>query len=125
VLWIVNRQVEQGRRGLAAVPLGYGATMVALPAFVVSGAADMAWHTVFGIEKTTDIFFSPSHLGLLASGILILTSPSRSAWAADDDRVPWPAVVSLAFATNGAAVPDLRQRADPRLGGDRVGRSPR
>jgi hypothetical protein len=103
VLWTVNRHVERGRRGLAAVPLGYGATVVALPVFAVSGAADMAWHTFFGIEKTTDVFFSPSHLGLLASAVVILTSPLRSAWADPVRTSPgWPAVATLAFAATMA-----------------------
>ncbi|MHA6796490.1 hypothetical protein ACVGVM_23710 [Pseudonocardia bannensis] len=104
VLWTVYRNSEQGRRGISAVPLGYGMTMVALPVFAVSGAADMAWHTIFGVETTTDIFFSPSHLGLIASMIVILTSPFRSAWsnpalgARPSLRALAPAVWTLAFA---------------------------
>ncbi len=41
VLEIVWRHAERGRRGIAAVPAGYGMTLVALPVFVVSGAIDL------------------------------------------------------------------------------------
>ncbi len=98
VLWTVWQQVRLGRRGRAAVPVGYGLTVLALPAFVVSGAADLTWHTLLGIETDTDIFFSPSHLGLIVSMVVILTSPLRSAWTR-----PAPtrtAVLTLAFATS-------------------------
>lgn len=106
ILWVIWRNVQSGRRGIAAVPLGYGLTVVALPVFAVSGAADYAWHTFLGIETTTDIFFSPSHLGLITSMILILTSPLRSAWsdpglpATPSMRRLLPAVLTTAFATS-------------------------
>jgi hypothetical protein len=106
VLWTVRRQVEQGRRGLAAVPVGYGMTMIALPVFAASGGIDLLWHTLLGIETTTDIFFSPSHLGLIASMVVILTSPLRSAWTDPDLparpslRALLPTVLTLAFAVS-------------------------
>lgn len=106
VAWIVYQQVRRGRRGLEAVPLGYGMTIVALPVFALSGLIDAVWHTAFGIETSTDIFFSPSHLGLIASMVVILTSPLRSAWTDPDlpARPPLsallPAVLTLAFATS-------------------------
>ncbi|MEN3267719.1 hypothetical protein [Pseudonocardia sp.] len=106
VLWTVWAHVQQGRRGIAAVPAGYGMTMVALPVFAVSGGVDLVWHEVIGIETTTDIFFSPSHLGLIGSMIVILTSPLRAAWA--DPQLPprpslralLPAVLTLSFAAS-------------------------
>jgi hypothetical protein len=106
VLWTVWGHVQQGRRGIAAVPVGYGMTMVALPVFAVSGGVDLMWHELIGIETTTDIFFSPSHLGLISSMIVILTSPLRAAWA--DPGMPErpslrqlvPAVLTLAFAAS-------------------------
>lgn len=104
--WLVARQLQRGRRGPAAVPLGYGAALVVLPLFAISGVADGLWHTFLGIEQNTSIFFSPSHLGLLTSMILILLSPLRSAWA--DPRLPdrpsmrdlWPALLALGLATS-------------------------
>lgn len=106
VLWTVWGHVRDGRRGIAAVPLGYGMTVVALPVFAVSGGADMMWHELLGVETSTDIFFSPSHLGLIASMVVILTSPVRAAWA--DPGLParpslralLPAVLTLSFAAS-------------------------
>jgi hypothetical protein len=106
VLWTIWGQVKQGRRGKAAVPVGYGMTAVALPVFAVSGGLDLMWHTLIGIETTTNIFFSPSHLGLISSMIIILTSPLRAAWArfGVGARPPLaavlPAMLTLAFAAS-------------------------
>jgi hypothetical protein len=106
VLWTIWGQVKQGRRGKAAVPVGYGMTAVALPVFAVSGGVDLMWHELIGIETTTNIFFSPSHLGLITSMVVILTSPLRAAWArvGAGERpslgAVLPAVLTLAFATS-------------------------
>ncbi|GAA1311354.1 hypothetical protein [Pseudonocardia xinjiangensis] len=106
ILWTVWTHVQQGRRGVAAVPAGYGMTMMALPVFAVSGGIDLVWHEVIGIETTTDIFFSPSHLGLIGSMVVILTSPLRAAWADPDLparpslRALLPSVLTLSFAAS-------------------------
>jgi hypothetical protein len=106
ILWTVWGHVQEGRRGIAAVPGGYGMTIVALPVFAVSGGADLVWHEVIGIETTTNIFFSPSHLGLIGSMVVILTSPLRAAWgdpelpARPSLRALLPAVLTLSFATS-------------------------
>jgi hypothetical protein len=106
VLWTIWGQVKQGRRGKAAVPVGYGMTAIALPVFAVSGGLDLMWHTLIGIETTTNIFFSPSHLGLISSMIIILTSPLRAAWARygvgarPSLGAVLPAMLTLAFAVS-------------------------
>ncbi|MBB5959489.1 hypothetical protein FHS29_006110 [Saccharothrix tamanrassetensis] len=102
ILWVVWRNVQQGRRGLAAVPEGYGPAVFALPVFALSGLGDYLWHTFLGIEQGVEILFSPTHLGLIASMILILTTPLRTAWADRDLVAPSlgrfvPAALSLAF----------------------------
>ncbi|NUP68137.1 MAG: hypothetical protein HOW71_38875 [Nonomuraea sp.] len=104
IIWQVYRNVRQGRQGLAAVPNGYLAGLVAVPAFAAFGLADMTWHTVLGIETSIDILFSPSHLGLIVTMLLIITTPLRSAWNAPDlgarpslGRL-FPALLGLAFA---------------------------
>jgi hypothetical protein len=104
IIWQVWRNVRAGRQGLAAVPTGYLAGLVAVPAFAAFGLADMLWHTVLGIETTIDILFSPSHLGLVVTMMLIITTPLRSAWHAPDvgsrpslGRL-LPALIGLAFA---------------------------
>lgn len=104
IIWQALRNVRQGRQGLAAVPMGYFAGLVAVPGFAAFGFADMMWHTFLGIEQSVDILFSPSHLGLIATMMLIITTPLRSAWRAPDlgERPSFgrllPALVGLAFA---------------------------
>ena len=61
-------------------PVGYGLGVVGVLVFFVGGAADLLWHQIFGVEAGVDALVSPSHLILLAGGLLILTSPVRSAW---------------------------------------------
>lgn len=108
VLWTVCGQVREGRRGIAAVPPGYGLPVVALPVvalpvFALSDAIDLMWHELLGIETSTDIFFSPSHLGLITSMVVILTSPLRAARGAPDLaarpslRAVLPGVLTLGF----------------------------
>ncbi|MEU9884204.1 hypothetical protein [Sphaerisporangium sp. NPDC051011] len=82
IIWQVYRNMRAGRSGLAAVPNGYLAGLLAIPGFGAFGFADMMWHTFLGIEKTVDILFSPSHLGLVVTMMLIITTPLRSAWTA-------------------------------------------
>lgn len=106
VLWAVRGLLLQGRNGLAAVPLGYGMTVAALPVFALSGLVDAVWHTLLGVETRTSVFFSPSHLGLIVAMVIIATSPLRSAWSDPQPpahpslRALLPAVVSLAFGTS-------------------------
>ncbi|WP_308168789.1 hypothetical protein [Nonomuraea sp. NEAU-A123] len=105
IIWQVWRNVRAGRQGPAAVPTGYLAGLVAIPAFAAFGLADMMWHTILGIETTINIFFSPSHLGLVVTMMLIITTPLRSAWNAPDVAARpslgrlLPALIGLAFAT--------------------------
>lgn len=104
IIWQVWRNVRTGRQGLAAVPQGYLAGLLAIPAFALFGLADMTWHVTLGIEQDIDILFSPSHLGLVTSMAVIMTTPVRSAWS-DPERRPslarlLPAILGLAFATS-------------------------
>ena len=106
ICWLVWRNRGGTRPTFAAVPVGYGLAVGALPVFALAGAGDYAWHTVFGIEQELRILFSPTHLVLVTSMILIITSPLRSAWA--DERLPaspsmrqlMPSVLAVAFATS-------------------------
>jgi hypothetical protein len=106
ILWTIWGYVRQGRRGMAAVPVGYGAAVIALPGFAVSGGADLLWHELIGIETTTNIFFSPSHLGLFVSMVTLLTCPLRAAWAREEPGTRpalgqvLPAMLTLAMATS-------------------------
>jgi hypothetical protein len=107
ICWMVWRGGRGDADGVttASVPMGYGLGVLGLPMFALAGAADFAWHTVFGVEQALRILFSPTHLVLVSAMVLIVTSPLRSAWSNPDLperptlRRLLPAVVGLAFAT--------------------------
>ena len=75
---------QRGRFDPALVPAGYGLGLIGAGLFVLGGVADMVWHTLFGIEVGVAALLSPSHLLLLVGGLLMVTSPVRSAWASPD-----------------------------------------
>ncbi|WP_369047129.1 hypothetical protein [Sinomonas sp. P10A9] len=99
-VWIgllVWRRRVPGVPWRGAVPAGYGAAAAGVVLFLVSGAADFTWHTVFGIEQDIKALFSPSHLGLAAGGFLILGAPFAAAAHSPEARSRArlvPAVVS-------------------------------
>ena len=107
-LWIAAlawRRHTPGTRWTEAVPAGYGPAAAGVVLFLASGAGDLAWHSVFGIEQNISALFSPSHLGLATGGFLILGAPFSAAWRSPGR--PWrqlvPAFVSVALAGMVAA----------------------
>lgn len=105
ISWLVRRNLMAGRRGLAAIPSGYVLGAFGVCLFVVAGAGDLTWHTVFGIERNARIFFSPTHLLLVTAIVLIVTSPFRDALT--DPTMPeapslrrlLPAILALGFSS--------------------------
>jgi hypothetical protein len=81
IVWLIAAQVRRGARGLNAVPRGYGLGLAGALIFGAGGVGDLVWHSLFGIEVGTAALLSPTHLLLLLGGVLIVTSPLRSAWA--------------------------------------------
>jgi hypothetical protein len=66
----------------------------------VAGAFDMVWHTLFGIELSTDALLSPSHLALGTGAALMVSGPFVAATRRGRDqglRARLPAVISLTF----------------------------
>lgn len=70
------------------VPVGYGLGLLGVLGFAAGGLGDMVWHGIFGVEVDLEALLSPSHLLLFASGLLVLSSPLRAAWAEPDDGPP-------------------------------------
>jgi hypothetical protein len=109
ICWLVwrnwRRRDPAGPPTIADVPVGYTLGVLGLPLFAAGGLGDYGWHSVFGIEQHLPILFSPTHILLVCSMILIITSPLRSAWV--DPALPGapslrrllPAVLALALAT--------------------------
>ena len=79
---LINRARGYGWRRL--LPTGYGAARIGIGLFAIAGAGDLVWHTIFGIEATTDALLSPTHLLLAFAGALIVTGPFYAAW----QRIP-------------------------------------
>ena len=76
------RQPRSPRLGVRlALPPGYNWALAGVGLFLVGGVADLAWHTVFGIEAGLDALLSPSHLLLFSSGALMLSGPLQAARA--------------------------------------------
>jgi hypothetical protein len=98
---LVARFQRGGRPDPALVPAGYGLGLVGVAMFVVGGFADGVWHTLFGVEVGVAALLSPSHLLLLTGGLLMVTSPLRSAWSSPElpARSPAAALLPALWAT--------------------------
>ncbi len=96
--WLGFKHARMGRRGLEAIPVGYELGIVGVIVFGLGGFGDMIWHTVFGIEVNIAALLSPTHLMLLIGGVLVGSSPLRSAWSSLPHRPSFleflPALVS-------------------------------
>lgn len=96
---VLARLVAQHQRGgrfdPALVPAGYGLGLAGVALFVAGGVADGAWHTMFGVETSVAALLSPSHLLLLSGGLLMVTSPVRSAWSSPGLPARSPALALL------------------------------
>lgn len=79
---------------LAGIPDGHRVTFLGLLLFLAGGIGDMVWHTVFGIESTTEALYSPSHLILAIGAALFTSGPLRRAWYTDR-RATWTEQFSL------------------------------
>ena len=84
----------------AAIPAGYEYAVAGVAIFAVGGVFDMLWHTMFGIEFSTDALLSPSHLMLGTGAALIASGPfvaSIHRPTRRDLAGQLPAVLSLGF----------------------------
>jgi hypothetical protein len=102
IAWTVWRSGPAA--GIRSIPAGYGAATIAMVGFAIAAVGDLTWHTVIGIEQSINILFSPTHLGLIASMLVIVATPLRATWV--DPSLPTapglrrllPALLSAALA---------------------------
>ncbi|MCI0399331.1 MAG: hypothetical protein L0332_03690 [Chloroflexi bacterium] len=73
------RNVAQGYAWRQALPAGYGLPLLGVALFALSGAGDMIWHGLFGIEEDFEALYSPTHLMLAVSGVMMISGPLRAA----------------------------------------------
>jgi hypothetical protein len=64
-----------------SIPAGYAPALAGAGLFLAAGLGDLSWHLAFGVERDIAALLSPTHLGLFAGGLLIVTAPLRSASA--------------------------------------------
>jgi hypothetical protein len=88
ISWLIAQQARAGLRGLNAIPIGYDWGALGVVVFGLGGVGDLIWHSIFGIEVGSSALLSPTHLMLLAGGVMILTSPVRSAWCSSMSAKP-------------------------------------
>ena len=81
IAWTVRDGLRDGRLDVRTVPVGYASSAVAVVGFALAGGGDLAWHTAFGIEQNINILFSPTHIGLAATMLVIVGTPVRAMWA--------------------------------------------
>ena len=103
-LAIVRRHHRPGEAWSAHLPKGHGLTLAALGLFAIGAVGDLVWHEVFGVEVTLEALLSPTHLVLLAGGLVALSAPVRSAWGESGTADPTlrqflPTVSSIALLT--------------------------
>lgn len=68
----------RGRTWRAAVPDGYGASLVGAALWLVGGPFDFAWHEIFGFEADVEALMSPAHTVLAIGLALIASGPIRA-----------------------------------------------
>src|SRR5919201_3589227 len=83
--------------GRGAIPVGYGWATAGLAVFAAGGVVDAVWHTLFGIEASTEALISPSHLVLATGIVLMVSAPLRASWGRPARSLSGalPAVLSL------------------------------
>ena len=130
------RNMRHGYPWNRSLPAGYGLSLVGAAIFLVAGALDLLWHTLFGIERSVEALLSPTHLLLATGGVLLVSGPLRATWRLipTGTRLTWragaPALLALLycyaalgfftqyahpFVTNWAAIPVLSTPAQSDL----------
>lgn len=93
----VLRGRAAGRPWRTVLPTGYGLSFLGFVLFGISGNLDLAWHTVFGIERSYAATLSPTHLLLFVSAGLMITGGVRAAWSRDERRLGYLGLLSATF----------------------------
>jgi hypothetical protein len=97
------RKRAQGYAWVQATPRGYGLSLFGVGIFAVGGVSDLLWHTLFGVETSTEALVSPTHLLLALGFVLVISGPFRAAWQRPATRRGQslfdllPAILSLAY----------------------------
>ncbi len=74
------RNVSRGAVWRAAVPAGYGLSLLGAAILLIGVFADMLWHARFNIRPRLDALLNPPHLFLVFGSALMISGPLRAAW---------------------------------------------
>jgi hypothetical protein len=84
VAWPYLQAPDRSVLGWWGTPVPLRFPLAGMALLIASGAIDTLWHNVFGIEEELDIFFSPSHTGLILGMVLVGLGPVFLCWAEED-----------------------------------------
>jgi hypothetical protein len=70
--------VRRGHPWRAALPDGYGLSLLGVAMWFAGGPFDFAWHAVFGFEVSVEALMSPAHAVLALGFALITSGPMRA-----------------------------------------------
>ncbi|GIH04648.1 hypothetical protein Rhe02_27150 [Rhizocola hellebori] len=97
----IRRPGDTAFQTFQRLPLGYRGGAIGVAIFAASGAIDLLWHELIGIEASIDALLSPPHLGLMTGVLLMGTSAWRSQRALSATATI-PELVSLTSAVMAA-----------------------
>ena len=107
--------VRQKYQWYAALPRGYGLSLLGAVIFMAGGVGDLLWHIIFGIEVDIEALLSPTHLILALGAALIVAGPLRASVFSHNQFDSWfqelPMVCALIFFT--AVLAFMTQYAHP------------
>lgn len=101
LLYQLARNMRRGYAWRQAIPSGYSLSMIGIPIFGLTGIADMIWHETLGFEVGIENLFSPTHLMLAVSGVMLISGPLLATWRRSDSetepgwRTHFPAALAL------------------------------
>jgi hypothetical protein len=108
-VWGIRRR----RSWRAALPDGYGLSLLGVALWIVGGPFDAVWHSIFGFEANVEALMSPAHVVLALGFALMASGPLRAilrqppgAWRRD-----LPMLLSLTFVVS--ALTFFTQTAHP------------
>src|SRR5215831_18761197 len=105
--WVFSSTTTKGYDWRRALPAGYGLSFLGSLIFAAGGVGDILWHSLFGIERSIEALYSPTHLTLAVGSALIMSGPLRAAWRRPDGassftwRHQLPMLLSLTFMLSG------------------------
>lgn len=99
VAWLNHRKGYSWRN---CMPAGYQTAFWGTIIFLISGAGDAVWHTLFGIEHELEAAFSPTHIGIMIGLTILVSAPFMSAWRRGlkleiESARAWPGILGFTY----------------------------